>query len=60
MCKRPWADHPGAAGTAAHDHREASLHQEPAEPPCLRERRTNRTKENIFRATQTGHMQADS
>lgn len=39
MCRRPWADHPAADGTAAHDRREASLSRESAGPLSLQVRR---------------------
>lgn len=44
MCKRPWAVRPAADGSAAPARGEASLHQEPAEPPSLQRDKKIRQK----------------
>lgn len=41
MCKRPWGDRPAAGDTVAHDHGEASPHQESTVALCLNEGDTN-------------------
>lgn len=63
MCKRPWADRPVADGTAARGRGEATLHQEPAEPPSLRARQPceNSNREKIFQcSSEPRHLRSNT